>query len=817
MSASAVASSMEVLPGVSAPGTEVLVRGEDFISNEWVELSMEIEGGGPPIALGTALTDESGRFLRRVTLPEVAPGNYIMLAVVRNLLDTTVDFQISSGTSLIISPDRGPPQTPVSVSFGDVPAGLVTIFYADVPVIGPLAHGGGVFEAQFTVPADRPEPLGSSTTIRATLQAGGSVVATASAAFQSQPEESDAVTLAIFSGPTQPLSPGEVFNFSGRVQVPSFRQPSDYQWSMAVRATDGQLIPVNLRPIVMDAAGNFSGEGVMPGPVSGAGLVNFLETTPLGMVYRLPGNGDSAFLEAVNITYTDFEVQNLRFKVMQSEDSVPIEDAVVNVFANTLFVPEGWSYEEDGLNLGNGRAANTVFKPTWSALQAPPNQYQDAVQQIIQGIGQHNNEITGCPVTLTSGLTDAQGEWQTNAVPFLNWLLDAGAQSASQVDINTTITGPGKATFSVKLGAVHEGRGLVNDDGICTGQRFDFQYDYDTDQWLFKSTLDGDFDEPFNPNEVIEVFLPECGEAPIGIPADPYMPGLPSKDVTIFNTPFRQFGALWSFPDVNGATFNVEEVPQLRLPHLSAVFGLLEDATVFIDDVEMGQMDVGLGSCGADGLEYVLDLPELIAYPAGTYTGRVEATMLGGQAVQRFFQIDIQPGPTWINQASDFDSRQINWMPNKVSLRAVEPTRSQTANTGNPGFGIGPLDNDNESSAVITQVLTPSGAGGRQRKGGASSTAVSEPNEPVSNSTNANGSSPSNPVPFGSMSPVTVLDTGKIPLFRYTWGIPPIASASCGADVWFVAQYRYFGEAIMTNHEVSVDVTTEAIAQAGLD
>ncbi|MEM1081586.1 MAG: fibronectin type III domain-containing protein [Pseudomonadota bacterium] len=67
------------------------------------------------------------------------------------------------------------------------------------------------------------------------------------------------------------------------------------------------------------------------------------------------------------------------------------------------------------------------------------------------------------------------------------------------------------------------------------------------------------------------------------------------------------------------------------------------------------------------------------------------------------------------------------------------------------------------------------------------------------------------------MTPITVLDTGKMPLFRYAFGVPPIASATVGCDVWFGADYAYFGDISMTNDRISVNSVNEVTARAGLD
>lgn len=806
------AASLEILPGSAMPESEVIARGAGYPAAAAVDFTLvdPISGASPP--LGQLTAADNGRLFGRLMLPDVAPGSYRIHAETRGVVVASTVLEVLGAPALALSPTLGPPGQMVQVSFGPVEAGRVTIFYDDIVVRGPVLHPGGLFQAGFLVPADRPAPLGAPVTVRAELQVAGSIRATASAIFQSQKAEADAPVLISFIGPGEPLSPGEQFTFSGQVQVPSFRSPSDYQWTLAARDINGAMVPINLRPIVMDALGNFSGDAVMPSVVSGYGLVEFPETVEFGLVYLLP-DGGNGFLEAVTIVYEPFEVQNLTFDVRRLDNNAPIENAVIEVSTNTLIVPPGYDYEEDGFP--DFRVGSDVLqKPTWSAAYAPPNQYHDAIQQITQAIAQTSNPITGCPVTLLTGLTNSAGLWQTNAVPFLNWLLDKGAQSVSELDIDTTINGPGKAEFSVSVGGLHLNLGWLNNGGVCTGQRFDFQYDYDTDLWKLRSDPDGDFDTPFNPDLPFVVHLAECPPGTIGLPADPFMPNVPAKLVS--QGKYR-FGALWSFPDTNGAPLVVNENPEIRLPHKSSLFGGLDNPTLYIDDAEVGPLAVDGFSCSPGGVEYMIELPQLVTMPPGIYQGRIEAELFGGTPVMREFELDIRPGPTWINQAADFDTRVIQWWPNKVSLLASEPQREQVVNAANPGYGIGPLGNDNQSQADIIQLLLPSGAGSRKRSGDASSSAANQANDPVVNESSGSGSSPGNPVPFGSQTPVTVLDTGKIPLFRYTWGIPPIASASVGADVWFKALYAYFGETVMTNAQVLVDVTTQAIAQAGLD
>lgn len=852
VSVSADAATLELLPGSAAPGAEILVRGEDYGAGQRVEIRLIANSEGSQYVLGTIDADESGALYDRRIVPDAPVGDYRVQALgLRDSLLATAVFEVSAPPALRIFPDSGPPGTEVSVEFGPVPAGSVEVRYDGVAVLGPIAHAGGSFTRRFPVPADRPDPLGTAVAVEAVARAGGSISGVAETTFTSAPDDASPVELATFSGPGEPLSPGQAFAFSGKLAVPANHNPADYELTLVMRSLDGDLIPVNTRPIDIDSAGNFSGEGVAPSLVSGSPLARFGETTDLGLVFKGPDASGSGFLLAIQVVYADFEVQTIKFNV-RDVDGNPVEGAVVNVFANTLFVPPGYSFQEHGipgLNSGSGSTSSAAAaagsttarvdervrvatghvwpgatsargaastkqdKSTWSALYASPNQYQDAIQQVKQSIAQTTNEVTGCPVTLNSGLTDANGDFEVNVVPFLNYLLDKGAQSVSQLDINTRVNGPGKATFSVKLGAVHLGLGLATRGGKCTGQRWDFQYDYDTELWKLRDGLDGDFTIPFNPDVTQVAELPDCGDAEIGIPAKPYMPGLPAKEISLLGQKIRRFGAVWSFAETSGASLLVDKVAQFRLPHLPSVFGLLENATMFLDNVEVGELTAEGALCGQDGVDYVIDLPGLHTATPGMVTGRVEATMLDGSPVTEFFQLDIRQGPTWINGAAAYDTRTILWRPDKVTLVGVEPVRSQHEMESGIPWGVGDLENDNIATGTVRQVLLPTGGGSRIREGGASSTAASQTTDSVDNETGGGIT----PVAIGDPTPITVLDTGKIPLFRYVWGIPPIADATIGADIWFEALYRYFGELVATSSEVLLNLTTEATASAGLD
>ncbi|MEM1081367.1 MAG: hypothetical protein AAGH65_07280, partial [Pseudomonadota bacterium] len=736
------AQALEVLPFFVSPQGEAIVRGDDLPGFEPIRLELG-STSGPPVVLGTFDSDGDGRIFGRIVIPDLDPAVYQLLAFEASVQVASTSFRVTDRPLLALNPSSAAPGTEITATFGPTPAGSVRVVYDDVLIIGPEQHSGGVFETRFLVPADRPKPLGSTVDVRAELLTGGSTAAWAEASFTSQPLEDDVVELIQFSGPTEPLSPGEAFIFSGRVQVPSFRSPTDYEWTLAIETSDGDLIPVNRSPIVMNSIGQFSGVARMPSLLTGLMDEEILETTRLGLVYKTVGAGNSEFLQAVTIEYEPFEVQRLAVNVTRADDGTPVQNAFVLIDGPWL-VPQDWTFGSGGNNTNRAGDPNEN-KATWSAVYAPPNQYQTALQDFIQSITQNANQITDCPVSVASGLTDANGDWETNSVAWLNWLLDTGAQSASQVDINTTIVGPGFATYSIKVSALDQGLGLVNDSGVCTGQRFDFRYDYEQDQWFQRSSLNGPFDLPFDPSIPFPVALPECDGA-LSIPADPYMPGVPVKDDLVsFNfitgtseTAFK-FGPIWSFPNADPSILTVDEIPVLKLPHLSALFGTLDDATLFIEGTEVGSMAVSGPACGSNGQTYSIDLPQFVTQHEGLYRGTIEGTMLGGQSVSKVVFFDIREGPEWINQSGDYITRSIQWRPSKVSLFAEEPMREDEVNQ-TLGFGIDTLHNSNVSQAFIRQTLLPSGAGDRTRFGNADSTAANENNTDVAVKTNGTGS-----------------------------------------------------------------------------
>jgi hypothetical protein len=160
-------------PATGRPGAELPVAGENFIPGAAVTL--QVAQGASVWSCGSATPDANGTFRGRCTVPMTAsPGATVLRARSGSgglLAETAV--QIVAGPGLQLSPSSGPPGTVVNYTVTNLVAGSLRLDYAGMPVAGPLPTVGGSAAGTFVVPGDRPAPLGSATTVKATNLVGG--------------------------------------------------------------------------------------------------------------------------------------------------------------------------------------------------------------------------------------------------------------------------------------------------------------------------------------------------------------------------------------------------------------------------------------------------------------------------------------------------------------------------------------------------------------------------------------------------------------------------------------------------------------------
>ncbi len=798
-----MAETIESLPRSAPVGAQITVRGGGYLSGQSVNLHLYQMGSPIDESLGTHSADSAGELFTQVTLPDVPPDEYLLEARSGFSLPlATNSMGVELPPTVTLTPNIGVPGTPVQVDMGSIAAGSVEILYDSIPVLGPVAHSGGPFGAQFLVPADRPTPLGEIVTVDAVARVGSLISARSETTFQSQVPGQTDLQLVSISGPGGTLRGGDTFMVTGQLQFPPNTSPSDYQFTLAWITHDGTMHPANPRPVEVSMDGSFEVEGIAPSLAAGYPQHSAGPTDHFGLVYLNPDINSSGRMGWEYVEYELFDVQPLTIHVTNEEES-PLEGAVVAVKAHAWLVPPDYDGEQDGFpTRGPGRRA---LKSTWAALFARPNQFRQALEGVT------TIPETGCPVTLSVGQTDANGDFTFHVQPYINELLDTVAQSVSNLDINTTIPSVGYAQFSVLTNATGLGYALLNDDGICSGRRFDFQYDYNQDLWKLREGPEGEFVTPFNPDFAFPLPFPEC-TGDISFPADPYMPGMPKTQLNIDGDEVTRILGLRGFSNTNGAALTVFETAQLRLPHLDILFPTPANVHLFFGDQDQGVMVPQGALCSFDGIEYVIDLPGLETLSPQIIDATIVGEVGAGLTMERPLQIEILPGPTWINNAQDYVARSIAWRPDDVRLYAEEPESSQSIDR-TLDHGVGELKNDNVTAGAVRETITPSGSS-KSRIGAADAQTANQDGEDVDDNTSATSGQP---VEIGHPNPVTIVETGKIPLFRYAWGIPPIASATVGADIWFMAEYLYHGFVTLTNSAASVDLTSKATLRAGLD
>ncbi|MCB0035831.1 MAG: hypothetical protein KDE51_17490, partial [Anaerolineales bacterium] len=105
---------------------------------------------------------------------------------------------------------------------------------------------------------------------------------------------------------------------------------------------------------------------------------------------------------------------------------------------------------------------------------------------------------------------------------------------------------------------------------------------------------------------------------------------------------------------------------------------------------------------------------------------------------------------------------------------------------------IGQLDNEAGANGRILQSITAAEFGQVTYEGAMESMALNE-EEDVKVGDTIDGVKP---IIIGP-DVIPILQTGKIPLYRHVIGIPPIAGANLGADIWFSAKLTYEGRIVV--------------------
>lgn len=509
-----------------------------------------------------------------------------------------------------------------------------------------------------------------------------------------------------------------------------------------------------------------------------------------------------------------------------------------------------------------------------ATLFSTPNQFKDWQEKL------RNVTITpafSCPFRLDRGITNAQGSWQftVDAAKAAQATM-VGINSAGSVSPLLGANPPAVpnrfAAFEVKISAFSPISpsgfvfGAPNNEGLTSAVYFRFFFDHKTRRYwlgLPSAELLEDFENGVpDEAEYTEIFpnvplVVDLAPQPTGFDFQfvdpPFVPGLnralfalpddaSGSTVPWYRTLYRfsdsqRSGGLpnCAGPDSLGCVYvDPANRAKVLLNHDEALFGVLEEVELFFGNAQRRAIRLdspAAGTCSVEGaVQYEVELPDAHRLDPGVHVGTVRGKLQFSDRdfVGRFL-LEVREGPNWIYN-TNLERRKVNWSPAYISLNAEEPPTDSMVNMpAQSDVDLPPQNNDSMGIALLGMEIDQGGFSKLTRVAVQSATglnAEANPPEPVVTQINvsANGNvqgtagAPAAKLSVGTDEEITIFDSGKIPLFRYVWGIPPIADATIGADFWFRILYKYFGDiGIAASGAVTQDIAFLTRAIAGLD
>ena len=817
--------------------------------------SVELNTGGGAMVLGDATADRTGSFLLEATVPDVAPGSYMLdILAARNLV-VSQPIAVRSQPAISLNQASGSPGDRVQFTATGLLPGTLELRLGTHRLFGPVPAGETV-SGDFLVPAprDRDPPIVLLNRV------GRLLVGSASTPFQIEEDNNaryepraESVNL-----PSETVRPDQTSTVTGRLILPSqVLNDPEAKYSLVMKyCGDGSVFPapVGLRPgqqaddcvmvpvdsgsVVVDPNGDFSAEistasllygGTVP-PSADPGV------TDLGLAYATPERRGVFLLGTADGSYvapaSDLpEIVSFDIKLTDLFD-IPLEGALVGLEEAPLVDPEcGLPVCEDQPDSAGGAVFSTDNQFSW---------IQDLDFEIELG------PLNTCPTGLNRGFTDENGVFTItiNRAALTLALKTSGLLAG--LDINTNVPRfPRYYPMRIKMNALFlegtdppQSYGVVV-DGSPTGLFYDLFYDaawgrfYEGAPSLELLEASGNNANPpaFGYPEVLPGEL-KFALAPVSItddeiqfPEDPQMPGLikytlpDERKTPIFKT-------LTRVGEPVGVDLDIIRPARIEQYYDAFLFGQLESLNLALTgpgyrvdrQLQLTSPDPG---CSPDGISYGLDLPDGHMLAAGTYEGKLTGQVgNGGPTFAKIFQFEVVEGPKWLNDET-LGSRRIEWSPEEVTLSAMEPpAMTSISETPDPNYDVGTLDNDTQNDAWRYETLTPGNFSEIVRIPQSANLALSAETEEVPQSPlNINGDTAKdgNVLNDFEVKKQEILDSGKIPLFRYGWDLWPIAEATVGADFWFKVFFESFGEIVKQADRLITRMVASPSVTAALD
>jgi len=800
--ASLLASPVRAQPAMSA--TPDLVPGEGSfrllatgLTNELHRVSLW-QGASPVYAWAGSVTPVAGRLDLSLTVPSGFSAGSYTLVVSESRAPTvpvaTRPFAVSQTIGITQLSAAVAPGGTVRVRLTDLVPGQLSLTWDGIRAHGPVQNSQASLELEFSSPSSSPTP-GQSAFLQSRIEVGRRLVARGGAEIATAaPPVQQALVLRDLQMPSGPRLAGQPFTASGRVES-RLPLPPGMRAHLVTELPDGRVLPLSPMSAPLGADGSFSLTAFPRDLISNASALLSGQSGQdrIGFSRGGGGQGGLGVVPAGFGSYGSDEEQmvELRIKVRDPAGQ-PLAGALVVLDSKLPLVspPEEAEAPE----------AKAVLATT-SASSAPTQLLAVPSQLIAPAATLLVDDLFKCPLTLSRGYTNAQGiflaRFPLRLLALVNFNIIAIANGPiitynnTETEIRVLVNAkPALHTFATSgnVSRNHQASLLYRTDGSANSG------------WSVYNPSTREYDQEMpGANAQIE-FVARPLTADVGLDFR-----LAITDGPRIGTgpDVRLYGPLTTFPpnQYPGIAFQAGSSSSLRIEfdYNEALEGILSRAVLLpaIGNTPIGHFTSADGECATYDKRYVLDIPNVRALQHRDHLYRIRIESGPNLSGQKNFTLRTIAPPPWFADTS-LDSRTVDWKPTRVSLSASRSYPERRAD-GNPPQ-VGTLRNRSQATDFYSQLIQPSGHEALITTTRSQNQTANQQTPPKSGTS----TSPGQTVSFEE----TLFDSGWIPLFRFVWGVPPIASATFGADARFWAKLFLSTMARLEDGALLTDVTT---------
>lgn len=802
--------SLFVFPDQVAPGGEPAVSGYGFPVLADLRLIL-VCSPTAEFDLGGVRTDAAGQLRTTVVIPSLPPNECLLAARQGGANLAEAALALLPALELTFSPQAGPPGTTVNFTVRNLVADELRLDYAGGAIFGPASVTTDVFSGAFTVPGDRPDPLGGAVELRAANLVLGRPAATITGTFASQAgPPSPGYRVTGLTLPDASIPAGGAFTITGQISPAPQVSPALFQIIPLWQKGDGSSFPIGAGPATIQANGQFSVSAHVPGLLAGD------PTWPqdgdkVGVLLLAPGKAPQADLhpaaslqETTPLTVTVVDAQTWEL-IVGARVRLDVEPGTA--------LPTG-SLQQVGQHVMTGHANQVA-----SFLSQEP-EFWPGFDDMMNGV---------LAKILCMKLQDASAQ---QGIPLPGPNFDEAFSQAPMgalLEQNYALTGqtPGVAAQSasaeenlihylLRVEAFDQGYGVVEADGSV--KHFAMRLDYNKLDHTYRDLQGHVLPNPYT----VELQKLQGGLTALG-PINVVMESIGAPEADGDQPPvFRRYYSFQNVPaDVSQDLYNEGKVG-LAVALSFEQYKLLDPKVMrlYLDGALKASMTLVLDSpdpCGPTqtsgggyiGYATIHNVPQLAP---GIHTLELRARLSNGAWVSYPYRLRIDALPASWFSAPSAGQRVLRWYPDQVIFTYpwLKPETNTTLLTsGDETDETGPLDNRTRPDVAHTHRAEANGDKGASAGGQLAGQAINKDGKGCSINhcppdTAATGarqvqapvSVNASPIQSYTYGPRTedVVPEVKYNIPGFAAGIPFVASVEAGGVLRYGATVTYSGE-----------------------